>query len=180
MTKSKLIFILIVFLFANTIVFAKKKNEAVTPSELRYGNKMIIGEKEKVYFPTYKLLMDARIDTGATTTSIDARNIKPFEKDGKKWVKFEIVDRKTKKKVLVKKPVSKIVNIKRHGAEDQKRYAVKIKINMGKSSQYILVTLADRSKYEFPVLIGRNFLRGVAIVDVEKAYTVEPVKEGKQ
>jgi hypothetical protein len=32
----------------------------------------------------------------------------------------------------------------------------------------VLVTLNDRTDMEFPLLIGRNFLRGDFLVDVEK------------
>jgi hypothetical protein len=160
-------------------LYAKSKNQALTPNDMKCENKLIIGEKEKVYFPTYKIKMDARIDTGATTTSIDARNIKLVEKDGKKWVKFEIVNRKTKEVIKVEKPLVRIVNIKRHETESQKRYVVKIRINLGSISQYTAVTLVDRSDYDFPVLIGRNFLSGVALVDVTKSYTLEPITKDK-
>jgi len=45
----------------------------------------------------------------------------------------------------------------------------------------ILVTLTDRSRFDYPVLIGRNFLRGEYIVDVEYSHTVtvEPKKEDR-
>jgi len=48
---------------------------------------------------------------------------------------------------------------------------------LGSISQHILVTLNDRERFDFPVLIGRNFLRGTAVVDVDRAYSVEPVIE---
>jgi hypothetical protein len=77
--------VLLMASFIETGVSAKK-SEAVTPSELKYGNKIIIGQKELAYLPNYGLTMEARIDTGATTTSIDARDIKIVEIDDNKWV----------------------------------------------------------------------------------------------
>jgi hypothetical protein len=176
---KKIFYLISIILLTFTTNSIAKNTKHLTPNEMKCENKIIIGEKEYVYLPTYKLKMEARIDTGATTTSIDARNVKPFEKDGKKWVKFELYDRKTKKITKVEKPLIKMVSIKRHGAKDQIRYAVKFRINLAGTSQYILVTLADRSKYTFPVLIGRNFLNGVAIVDVTKSFTEEPTKKDK-
>ena len=170
--------VLLIASFIETGVSAKK-SEAVTPSELKYGNKIIIGQKELAYLPNYDLTMEARIDTGATTTSVDARDIKIIDIDGKKWVKFKLYDRKNKKFHEVKKPLIKKVSIKRHGQEDQIRPAVYFRINISNISSYILVTLTDRSKYEFPVLIGRNFLKGVAIVDVDKSFTRKPTKKSK-
>ena len=47
---------------------------------------------EHVYISPPGILLTARIDTGATTSSIDARNIEPFERDGKRWVRFEVIN----------------------------------------------------------------------------------------
>ncbi len=139
---------------------------------------IIIGEAEYVYLPRTKIKLKARIDTGATTTSINALNIKSFERDGKKWVKFELLDEK--KKVYKRSlPIYEVIQVKRHGAEVQNRYVVKMRINLGTSSQLIRVSLTDRSKFTYPVLVGRNLLRGVAVVDVSKKYTSDPVKDVK-
>jgi hypothetical protein len=43
-----------------------------------------------------------------------------------------------------------------------------IKISVGKLNQQLEVSLTDRGNFEFPVLIGRNFLRDVAVVDVSQ------------
>ena len=143
-----------------------------TVSAKEVGEQVIIGAVEKVELPDHKISLNARIDTGATTTSINAQNIKPFERDGKKWVKFEIHNEKGKL-VAIEKPVSRMVNIKRHGAEEQTRYAVKLKLKLGKINSVSEVTLADRSKFTYPLLIGRSFLTDMAIVDVSKEFTTK-------
>ena len=48
----------------------------------------IIGEVEPIYMLPMKAPIVARIDTGATTSSIDADNITPFERDG--WNSFSV------------------------------------------------------------------------------------------
>jgi len=143
-----------------------------TVSAKEVGEQIIIGAVEEVELPNQKVSLNARIDTGATTTSINAQNIKKFERDGKKWVKFEIHN-ETGKLVALEKPVSRMVNIKRHGAEDQIRYAVKLKLKLGKVNIVSEVTLADRSKFTYPLLIGRSFLTDMAIVDVSKEFTTK-------
>ncbi len=163
---------------------AEAESAASTPMEgakpgKECNGKLLIGEAEWVYLPAAKMKLKARIDTGATTTSVDARDLRVQERDGKKWAMFTMVDRENDKKVEMEKPVEKVVEIKRHGTENQKRYAVKMRINLGNVSRYITVTLNDRENFEYPVLIGRNFLRGSAVVDVDEAYTVEPTKEEK-
>ncbi len=145
---------------------------AETVSAKEVGEQIIIGAVEEVELPNHKISLTARIDTGATTTSINAQNIKKFERDGKKWVKFEIHN-ETGKLVALEKPVTRMVNIKRHGAEDQIRYAVKLKLKLGKVNTVSEVTLADRSKFTYPLLIGRSFLTDMAIVDVSKEFTTK-------
>lgn len=141
-------------------------------------SKLIVGEKEKVYFPALDLTLEARIDTGATTTSVDARNIVTFERDGKKWVRFEML-KKDGTVIKVNRPVVKRIKVKRHGEEGQERQVVNMRLNISDISYYIEVSLTDRSKYKLPVLVGRNFLKSNVIVDVSLSNTKEPTKENR-
>lgn len=157
------------------IIVEKKVIETKIVYVTKY-DKLVIGQVENAYIPAIDATLKARIDTGATTTSINALNIKGFERDGKKWVRFDLIDSKGKS-FTKKYPVSRMVNIKRHGAKDQSRFVIKLRVNISSSSQLIDVSLTDRSKFIYPVLIGRNFLNGVALVDVAKKYTKKPIKK---
>ena len=55
----------------------------------------VIGEVEPVYFLPMKSPFAARIDTGATTSSLDCQDVEYFERDGEKWVAFKLKNRKT-------------------------------------------------------------------------------------
>ncbi|WP_424687011.1 ATP-dependent zinc protease [Halarcobacter ebronensis] len=161
------------------IVYKEKKVPVyITKEPKQKDSKIILGNYEYVYIPSEKLKLKAKIDTGATTTSLHAINIKAFERDGKKWVKFTLENEKGE---LINKalPISRIVYIKRHGAKNQKRYVVQMRINVANSSQLVDVTLTDRSKFSYPVLIGKNFLTGMVLVDVSKKFTQEPIKKAK-
>ncbi len=136
-------------------------------------SKQIIGALEYVRLVPPNEVLKARIDTGAKTTSIDARNIIPFERDGKQWVRFDFVS--GKKEHTIERKVVRTVQIKRHGAESLDRYVVKMRIILGNVSQLISVNLSDREEYKYPVLIGRNFLRDFFIVDVAKKYQFKPM-----
>lgn len=139
--------------------------------------KKTIGATEYVRLVPPNIVLKARIDTGAKTTSIDARHITPFERDGKQWVRFVCMD--GKKEHTIEKKVIKTVQIKRHGEDSQDRYVVKMRLVLGKVSQLISVNLNDRSAYRYPVLIGRNFLKDYFVVDVAKKYRFKPMKLAK-
>lgn len=145
----------------NSLETSVKKNE-----------KMVIGEAENVRILPADIIYDSRIDTGATTTSLHAGNLEIFERDGKKWVKFDLKGKNKTKTVEMK--VKKFKNIKRHGAPDHRRPVVSIRLVLGNVSQKIDVTLNDRSKFTYPGLIGRNFMKDMMVVDVSQKYTVEP------
>ncbi|EDP57124.1 hypothetical protein AND4_08496 [Vibrio sp. AND4] len=51
---------------------------------------LILGAEEWVYIPAIKQTLKSRIDTGATTSSVSAIDVVPFERDGKDWVQFKI------------------------------------------------------------------------------------------
>jgi hypothetical protein len=150
------------------------------PPPKQIKGKRVIGEAEPVTILKAGLTLPARIDTGATTSSLDARDIQRFERDGKKWVRFTLVDRRTKKDVNVEGRLTRIVEITRHGAAPQKRPVVKLRAMLGKVELLREFSLTDRSAFEYPVLIGRNFLQGEFIVDVALKNTATPMSAKPQ
>jgi len=154
---------------------AKGVTQKGTQKECLEEDNIIIGELEKVRILPADVIYDSRIDTGATTTSIHAGNMEIFERNGKKWVKFDLQGENKTETVEMK--IKEFKNIKRHGAPDQKRAVVTLQLVLGNISHKVDVTLNDRSKFTYPGLIGRNFLKYDMIVDVNKKYTVNPAKK---
>ncbi|OQX35415.1 MAG: hypothetical protein B0D91_10855 [Oceanospirillales bacterium LUC14_002_19_P2] len=160
----------------------------ITRTEVVYkpveiGNKLVIGAVEQASFENLGLTMEARIDTGATTSSLGAADIRLFERDGRQWVSFRLNgEQKDKDSLVVERQMVRNVMIKRHGKESQQRPVVKLKVRIGKIEQMAEFTLTDRSQFEFPVLVGRNILTDMAIVDVSHEYLVSKKKiaDGKQ
>ncbi len=175
---------LLIFLFLTTSfieakevmsnVMEKNGTLKIPNKETLSTDKKIIGAAEKVRLLPANMVLKARIDTGAKTTSIDARDITPFERNGVKWVRFNCVD--GNKTETVEKKIIRIVEIKRHGAKPQNRYVVKMRVVLGNVSRLIEVNLNNRKPYEYPVLIGRNFLRDSFIVDIVEKYRFKPMK----
>ena len=141
---------------------------------------VIIGEMEIITFKEKNLRLKARIDTGATTSSLGVFAQQPFERDGKKWLQFSVKDPDSKKDIDFERPVQRIAEIKRHGAEAMERPVVKMKIMLGNIEMEREFTLADRSKFTFPVLIGRNVLSAKFLVDVNRKYITQRVGETEE
>ena len=129
----------------------------------------VLGEIEHARIEPPGLQLTARLDTGTAGSSLHALDVRAFERDGKTWVKFQLVDAKTGKGVEVSRPVVRSIAPK--DAASSKRYVVSLKATIAGIAQFTDFALSDRSSSPYPVLIGRNFLRDQAVVDVGRRYT---------
>lgn len=132
----------------------------------------VIGEVEPVYFEPFDEPFFARVDTGAETSSIDAREVKEFERDGKKWVSFYVEHPETGERSHFECPVKRRLRIKR-ALQDERRVAVDLVVHIGKEVVKGEFTLSDREEFEYPVLLGRNIISGLALVDVSRSNTLK-------
>ena len=135
--------------------------------------KEVIGIYEKVSINGTNFSLRAKIDTGAKNSSLNAVNYEIYSRDGENWIRFDMVN-KEGKTISLNKRVKRYTGIKRKNASSQKRPAILLDICIGKVSKKVEVNLVDRSNFNYQLLIGRSFLHGAFIVDVEKTYTSEP------
>ena len=129
----------------------------------------IIGEVEPIYFLPMKSPFAARIDTGATTSSLDCQDVEYFERDGEKWVAFKLKNRKTGEEHVFEKKVERSFKVKRAG-KDESRKAIKMDVKMGGEVFSAVFSIADRSNFDYQGLVGRNILTGRFLVDTSTSY----------
>ncbi len=149
-----------------------KTSEVKAPEVIVKRPANVIGAVEKVYLPPMKSPFLSRIDTGATSSSLDADSMKVFERDGKSWVAFTVINRETKETHTFEKPLVKRIKVKRI-LEDEHRPMVEMEVKMGGESFKANFTIAERENFEYQTLIGRNILSGRAIVDVSISNTLK-------
>lgn len=146
--------------------------EQVIQTPAHIDGRLVLGLEENAELPDLNLQMTAKLDTGAANTSVDARNIQRFERDSKQWVKFDL-HRTSKGSVPMELPVKEFIRIKRPGLKAIERPVVSMVITIGEITQPVLITLTDREKYQYPLLIGRNFIQDLAVVDVNRKNIAE-------
>jgi len=133
------------------------------------GGKLVVGELEQVWFPNLDLALPARVDTGAETASLDARDIQLFERNGERWVRFRIVEPESDELIELERKVSRrALIVQSNTAERERRPVIKLSITIGHIHQPAEFTLSDRSHLDYQVLVGRNILKDVMVVDVSK------------
>lgn len=136
--------------------------------------KNIYGLYEKVQLEDVgDLTIKAKLDTGALTSSFGATNIEFFEKDGKNWVRFKpqvkALDLPAIEKEVVRESKIKI----RHddlrldsNISHTKRPVVLMNICFDGKTYEIEVNLTDRSRFNYPLLLGSSSLTQLnAIID---------------
>ena len=145
-----------------------QSSEATAPID-----KLVIGSEELVLLSDLQNKYKARIDTGATTSSLNATDIVEFERDGKKWVRFnfsQAIDNETQ---IIEAKIARTILIRQaNNNEPTRRPIIELPVQLGEIKMLTEFTLADRSHMTFPVLLGRTFLKDIVMVDVARTYTL--------
>ncbi|MCG8293801.1 MULTISPECIES: ATP-dependent zinc protease family protein [Pseudomonas] len=142
------------------------------------AEKTVYGLNEYARLGDLDLEVAAKLDTGAKTASLSARDIKRFKRDGESWVRFYLaID--AAHKHPIERPLARVSKIKRragdYDAESGKAYTarpvIELDICMGQTRRTIEVNLTDRSAFQFPLLIGSEALKHFgALVDPSLKY----------
>jgi hypothetical protein len=128
-----------------------------------------IGRRDLVDLPGLQLLeIDAKIDTGAYTSALHVKEIEAFEKEGEPWVRFKLdhPHHPAFNNKKIKMPVFAHKHIKSSTGQAEMRYIVRTQIVLFGRRYLAEFSLTDRSKMDFPVLLGRKLLYRKFIVDV--------------
>ena len=136
----------------------------------------IIGREAEVSFPLLSVKgVKAKTDTGADLSSIWCGEVKKV-KDKLECIFFGPGSPYyTGKKIVFNKSEYKRSQIFNSFGAGEKRYKVKMPVVINGRRILTTFTLADRSKKEYPVLLGRKLLAKKFLVDVAAGLSI---KEG--
>ncbi|MCK9798900.1 ATP-dependent zinc protease [Pseudomonas chlororaphis] len=142
------------------------------------ADKTVYGLNEYARLAGIDLEVAAKLDTGAKTASLSARDIKRFKRNGESWVRFYLaID--AAHSHPIERPLARVSKIKRRAgdidAEDDKKYTARpvitLDVCMGTALRSIEVNLTDRSAFQYPLLIGSEALKRFdALVDPSLKY----------
>lgn len=120
------------------------------------------------------LKLKAKLDTGARSSSLDATDIVPFERDGERWVRFRVSLPGLEKTALMEQPVVRYVRIKRHRGPNDRRPVIRLPLCLGDELRTVEVNLTDRGRFIYPLLLGRKALTRLAVVDPARTFMRQP------
>lgn len=113
-----------------------------------------------------------KLDTGADVSSMNAQNIKLFEKEGKKMVSFTYENDQGTKKKLIKEVVDTMTITAKEGEKANVRPVVEMQVTLGELEKKIRVNLQDRSRFHYSMILGKNFLKYGAVVASDTDFIV--------
>lgn len=148
-----------------------KGQEAVSST-----TKHIIGPTDTFTEVSTNIPFSARIDTGAKSCSLHVEKIEIKDEARRrrenvgKTVRF-LIQGQNGKSEWIETKIAAAVRVKSSVFKDGEfdpRYKVRLTLRWKDFEKEVLVTLNDRTDMEYPLLIGRNYLRGDFLVDVAK------------
>ncbi|MDR9416247.1 MAG: RimK/LysX family protein [Gracilimonas sp.] len=143
----------------------------------------IIGRTELVDLTEWDFFdLEAKVDTGAYTSSLHCHDIETYKNDHEPWVRFYLLDPEheayNEKKLEL--PIHDQREVKSSNGETELRFFIQTRIMFYDKEYLIEFSLADRSAMKYPVLIGRKFLKkGPFVVDVTKT-NLSPIKKTRR
>ena len=120
-----------------------------------------VGWREWLTLPDLSLSwIKVKVDTGAKTSALHAGDIHFFEKNGVDWVRFRVCAVAGSADIgsLCEARIMDFREVTDSGGKTERRAVVRSTVHIGEYRAPIDITLTDRSKLQFPMLLGRTAL----------------------
>jgi hypothetical protein len=138
---------------------------------------LILGWAEYVEIPEWRISrLRAKMDTGARSSALHVENIREV---GHGRVQFDVRlhRRHLDRRVTVEAPIKRRGRVRPSSGDSQIRIFVSANVRIGPLEQEIELSLVDREKMLFRMLIGRSALAHRFLVDVSKRYLLSRRKK---
>ncbi|MDH5345291.1 MAG: RimK/LysX family protein, partial [Gammaproteobacteria bacterium] len=142
--------------------------------------KIIVGSQEWCAFPDLGVpAVKARVDSGATTSSIHAFNIQAFKRHGETWVSFELHPLQGNRRTTLKCEAVVVDRrvIRSSSGITEKRYVIGTTLSLGKQAWNIEISLANRDSMGYRMLLGRQAMGDRILVDPSASFRCGKLSE---
>jgi len=132
-----------------------------------------IGWREWVTLPELGISdIKAKIDTGARTSALHAFALRPFKKDGKDKIAFDIHPLQNNMDVIIN-CIADVIDkrlVSDSGGHREERYVIRTPIILGHETWPIEITLTERDTMLFRMLLGRSAIRKRFVVNPARSF----------
>jgi hypothetical protein len=141
------------------------------------GDKLVVGDLERVWVEPPGVLLTAQMDAAASTSVLHAEEVVEFERDGDKWVRFHLPV--AEQPVTVERALAGYGRAPRGIDGNGRRPVVTVRVQLGDVREQVDVVLADLSELDQGMILGRNFLTDMALLEVGRKF-VQPAFQASE
>jgi len=141
---------------------------------------VVIGRRERISFPELNLFgIEAKIDTGAYSTTIHCHDVEVKNIKGKSILCFKLLDPEHLDYTDKEQHFDnyQLKTFKNSFGEQEERYVVQTLITLGRRKVRGTVSLTSRANMRYPVLVGRKLLKDRFIVNVAEEHLLQVNKK---
>lgn len=165
------------FVRAWTLALALLPLSGIAMANDDHDSPEVFGWVEKATLAPWDVEVKAKLDSGALTSSLDARDIERFDKDGEPWVRFslELTDEATGEQFRkqLERPLYRDMSVRGAGGRDE-RLVVLLKVCLGDTIHEEQFGLRNREDMIYPLLLGRRTIGELGLLDVNETFMTEP------
>jgi hypothetical protein len=140
----------------------------------------VIGSAEHVDLPEWGILgLPAKVDTGARSSALHVENIEELEDDR---VRFDVrLDRRKRaRRVHVLAEITRRARVKPSSGHSELRLFVTTSLRIGPVERRVELSLVDREKMIFRMLLGRTTLAPDFLIDPGGRYLLTRSRVGQR
>jgi hypothetical protein len=133
---------------------------------------LIIGVTEYVDIPQWRISsLRAKIDTGARSSALHVENIRELA-SGRVRFDVRLSRSQSERRVTVEAPIARRGRVRPSSGVLEARIFVAVKVRIGPVEREIELSLVDRGRMIFRMLIGRRALAHAFLVDPSRRYVL--------
>lgn len=157
-------------------------DEKRDPPDARGEGRPVIGWREWVALPDLGIpIVKAKIDTGARTSSLHAFDVEEVGRPGRRRVRFRVhpEQRNSKRVAECEAPLVDHRKVRSSSGQAELRPVVRTTVEVLGRRWEVELTLTRRDEMGFRMLLGRQAIRGVFLVDPQRSFLNGRKAKGK-
>lgn len=161
------------FADSDSQVSSEERSEESAEESAEENAQKVFGWVENAVMMPWGIQVKAKLDSGALTSSLDAREIETFTRSGEEWVRFRLkLEDLGSGEVFsneLERPLYRDLTVRGAGGRDE-RPVVLLEVCVGDTTYEEQFSLRDREDMNYPMLLGRRTISHLGMLDVRETF----------